>query len=161
MTEIRRMQTSLAEADILARVAAALPAHSTPPAIERRVYYPYFRYVVRGALRWLFGKRAIRVDCLIDARTGRAATADEFDIESVPADSAERLPARHSAGESRKSAERYTRHSLGRACRVLASFHLRADQGELVHRPYWIVRAAGHRLLVDGVTGELHPLPTN
>ncbi len=155
------MQSSLVEADIIERVAAALPAQSAAPTIERRVYYPYIRYVVRGALRWLFGEREIRVDCLIDARTGRASTADEFAIEAVAAETADQLPARQSAGASRRLAERYTRHSLSRAYRVLTTFRLRADGGELVHRPYWIVRAAGHRLLVDGITGELHPLPAN
>ncbi len=160
MTEIRSMRSTLAEADVRERVAAMLPGEAAS-AIERRVYYPYFRYVVHGALRWLFGERPIRVDCLIDARTGRAATGDAVVIESVTADAKECLPVRQCAVAGRRQAERYTLHSLGRAYRILARFGLRADGGEVVHRPYWIVRAAGHRLLVDGITGELHPMAGN
>ena len=158
MSELISMRSAFDERAILKRVAALDPG-GAQPEIEGRVYYPYFRFVVRGALRWLFGRRVVRVDCLIDARTGRAATADDVSVETVSSDAASRLPVRQDPGAGRRQAERYTRHALGRAFRILAGFRLQADEGELVHRPYWVVRASGTRLLVDGVTGELHPMP--
>ena len=160
MSEFLCMQNAFDEQEILERVATLDPGGARPE-IEGRVYYPYFRYVVRGALRWLFGRRPFEVDCLVDARTGRAATADSFVIETVRSEADSRLPVRQDPGTGRRQAERYTRHALGRAFRVLAGFRLQADEGELVHRPYWVVRASGARLLVDGVSGELHPMPRN
>ena len=160
MSEFLCMQSAFDERAILERVATLVPGGARPE-IEGRVYYPYFRYVVRGALRWLFGRRPFEVDCLVDARTGHAATADSFVIETVSSEADSRLPVRQDPGAGRRQAERYTRHALGRAFRVLAGFRLRADEGELVHRPFWVVRASGTRLLVDGVSGELHPMPRN
>ncbi|MEM9209671.1 MAG: hypothetical protein AAGA61_10505 [Pseudomonadota bacterium] len=159
MTEITSMRSALAQADILERVAEALPLDAATPVVEHRVYYPYFRFCVTGVLRWLFGARRINVSCLIDARTGRAATADAFDVETVSVAPTQQLAVQQCVSAGRGLAERYTRHSLGRAFRMLTTFRLHADAGVLIHRPYWVVRASGHRFLVDGVTGEFHPLP--
>lgn len=125
---------------------------------ERRVFYPYYHFGARGRLRWLFGERRLEFDCLVDARTGRAASADALALDTLTVDDAEVLGATHEAVEAEPRARRYARHALGKGFRLLGDFNLELDCAGLVHRPYWIVRTGTSRVLVDAVTGDLHPL---
>lgn len=126
--------------------------------VERQVYYPYYRYAVSGQLRWLFGRRRVGTECLVDARTGRAATADAVRAERRRVADEHCLPVARPARDAGRSARRYATHALGRRFRLIANLRLRVSGGALLHRPFWIVRAGRLRVLVDAVSGELHPL---
>jgi hypothetical protein len=126
--------------------------------IERRVFYPYFRFGVSGLLRWLFGRRRLRTNCLVDARTGRASTSDRLVLELLTVTDDERLRPVQAHDAAARQAHRYATHALGRSLRVLGDLDIELDEGGLVHRPFWIVRSGRVRVLVDAVSGELHPL---
>lgn len=155
MSEIGVMRASLDRGAARSLVAEL---SGGPAEIERRVYYPYFRFGVSGLLRWLFGSRTLRTECLVDARTGRASTADSLSVDRLMVVDEERLAAVKAPDEADRLARRYATHALGRGLRVLGNLHIQLDGGELVHRPFWIVRSDSTRVLVDAVTGELHPL---
>jgi len=126
--------------------------------VERRVYYPFFRYGVSARVRWLFGHERLEFDCVVDARNGRAASADELTVDDLVVGDDECMRAVTGEADARHSAQRYAAHSLGKAMRMLGNFNLSLDARGLVHRPYWIVRTGTIRVLVDAVTGDLHPL---
>lgn len=155
MSEIGVMRASL---DGSAARSLVFALSGEAAEIERRVYYPYFRFGVSGLLRWLFGRRRLRTECLVDARTGRASTADGLNVERLTVTAGERLAAARGPDEAARLARRYATHALGRGLRVLGNLHVELDGGELVYRPFWIVRSGDTRVLVDAVTGELHPL---
>ena len=155
MPEIGVMRESL---DRYAACSLVCRLADGPAEIERRIYYPYFRFGISGLLRWLFGRRTLQTRCLVDARTGRASTADSLSLERRAAIEEDRLRGVTAPDEARRLARRYATHALGRGLRVLGNLHIDVDGGELVYRPFWIVRSGSTRVLVDAVTGELHPL---
>jgi hypothetical protein len=155
VTMIRVMRSSVSAESAMRRVAGLLDAEA---AIERRVFYPWYHFNATGCLRSLFGRRRIEIDCLVDARSGRAASADALTLDRVLPAAGETLDAQQDIEASRRKAERYASHALGRRFRLLGRFDLRLDEPRLVHRPYWIVRAGAERVLLDAVTGEVHPL---
>lgn len=128
------------------------------PVLECQLLYPYFHFGISGRLQSLLGSRALAVECLVDARTGHAATADAFDADRVPCSDEVCLAATWSQADAARQARRYATHALGRAYRIAANLHLELSAHGIVHRPFCIVTIAGRRLLVDRVTGELHPL---
>lgn len=127
-------------------------------ALERELLYPYHHFGVRGRLRSLFGAREVSAECLVDARTGHAATADAFTVVRRSCGDEGCLAPIVSATEARRRAERYSTHALGRAWRIAADFRLELTVHGIVHRPFCVVAGGGRRLLVDRVTGEMHPL---
>lgn len=130
-------------------------------SIEQQIYYPFFHFAASARLRWLFGERRMCLDCLVDARTGRAASADALTIERIEAEPKACVAAVKDGQVAEKNARRYASHALGRSFRVLGNFNLELAPAVLVHRPYWVVRAADHSVLVDAVTGDVHPLVSN
>ena len=104
--------------------------------IERRLFYPYYHVVANGRLRWLFGERRLKLDCLIDARTGRASSADAPVVEQLEVSESERLVARNDATTAIAAARRYASHALSRGLKVLGNFNLDLRDAELVHRPF-------------------------
>ena len=128
------------------------------PMLERELLYPYYRFAANGRLRFLFGERKLNVDCLIDARTGHAATADAFDVVARHCEAEACLDAIRTPAEARRLAQRYATHALSRGYRIAANFNLQLVDRGVVHRPFCIVASGGDRLLVDRVSGELHPL---
>lgn len=155
MTGLCVMRPSVTAESATSRVARLLGEETS---IERRVLYPWYHIAISGRLRWLFGHRRIDFRCLVDARTGRAASTDELALDHVMPAAGEALDVLQDAGTARRAASRFASHVLGRRFRMLGHFDLRAGDVRVVHRPYWIVRAGPERLLLDAVTGELHPL---
>lgn len=129
-------------------------------AVEAELLYPYYCFDVRGRLRSLFGDRPAEFRCLVDARTGHAATADRFATERRSVDASVCLVPTQSSELATRQARRYAAHAMGRASKTAANFDLRIEANGIVYRPFFIVVCGDTRLLVDGVTGDLHPLST-
>jgi len=156
---IDAMRASLTADDAVAAVARLI--EDPDCRAERQLFYPYYHFAVTGRLRWLFGVRHMHIDCLVDARTGRAASADSLMLDHLQIDSRDRVSALKDGVEAESSARRYASHALGRSLRVLGNFNLALSRAALVHRPFWVVGAGAVSVLVDAVTGELHPLAAN
>ena len=126
--------------------------------LQQTVYYPYHWYRASGSAPRLLGRRALVVDCLVDACTGVASTADRFAPEpaAVPADAV--IEAKRPARGTEPAARRYVTHALGRGARALADFGVRLEHAGVVHKALWIFAASGLRVLVDSTTGGIHPL---
>ena len=111
MPEIGVMRESL---DRYAACSLVCRLADGPAEIERRIYYPYFRFGISGLLRWLFGRRTLQTRCLVDARTGRASTADSLSLERRAAIEEDRLRRTRPAGW--RAATRRTHSGAGCAC---------------------------------------------
>ena len=155
MSEILAIASELDTAAAIERVEALDVGRAE---LETELLYPYYRFDVRGQLRSLFGDREMRLHCLVDARTGHAATADGFATERRPIDDSICLAPTQSSAAAARQARRYASHAIGRASRMAANFDLRLDGTGIVYRPCFIIACADRRLLVDGATGDLHPL---
>jgi len=156
MAEYRLLRALLDERAAVTRVGALLDAADVQ--IERRVYYPYYHFAVQGELRWLFRRKRLRFDCLVDARTGHASSADPLDVERVATLSEGGLAVQQTPGEAARRARRYAQHAMGRGLRLMSNFNTRLEACGVVYRPFWILGSGSMRILLDAVTGELHPL---
>ena len=125
---------------------------------ERRVFYPYYRFRIDASSRALWRTRHFATECLVDARTGRAATAEELRVLRQSVDSNEVLLATLDATRAHQVAMRYASHALSRSFKVVRNFGLQLTDAGIVHRPFEIVCVEGSRLLFDTLTGDVHPL---
>lgn len=133
--------------------------------VERNLYYPYFWLQLRYAVHTVLGKSAVRLSCLVDSRTRTGATTDPFDLERIEANERDIIAPRVDEGEAHGIAERYIGYVLRNRRRALVASTLEVLSCELVYKPFWIVtcphaRKPSLRVLVDGITGGLHPLAT-
>lgn len=126
--------------------------------IDRRVYYPYHWYRAAGSAPGLFGRRPISLSCLVDACNGVAGTADSFAVDKTTVSAAALIAARQEPDDVSLAARRYVTHALGRGLRTVADFSVDLDHRGIVHKSFWVLCCGECRVLVDGVTGQLHPL---
>lgn len=150
------MQALLDEGAAVSHVESLLG--TGPARVERGVQYPYYHFIVSGSIRWLFSRKSLRFDCLVDARTGHAASADPMTTErarSLPDDC---LSVQWSTSEAARQASRYAQHAMSRSLRLMSNFNTSLDERGLVYRPFWIVESGTTRILLDAVTAEVHPL---
>ena len=126
--------------------------------LEQAVYYPYHRFVLDGSVASWFGRRRLSAECLVDAQHGVASTSDPLTLVERFVDSAEMLPEITNAIEARNAALRYGQHAFSRLARAIASVDVNVQPLGTVFRRFSIVRAGPDRVMVDSVTGGLHPL---
>lgn len=159
------MTTELLAVDVVAghfdRAGAARAVADVGKAdayVERCLYYPYHWYRVDGSAPSWLGRRRITLGCLVDARSGVARTADDFDVEQsvVPADDLLQ-PSKDSVSAERQ-AQRYVSHALGKGLRTIASFDVELEHRGVVYKAFWVLRCGGTRVLLDSTSGELHVL---
>jgi hypothetical protein len=141
---------ALCKIDALAGVATA--------CIERKMYYPYYRFTADCVVPTLFGKKAMTVNCLVDGISGMGATADSFSIEPEAVSSDALLQIDVSAQEAEISARRITSHQLGRKLRMIASFQVNVEPQSIVYKGFWIIRSQDTLIMVDSSSGCIHPL---
>ena len=135
-------------------IVAAAGADAECPA-PRRICYPYHWFDAGGSTPGLFGRQALFLSCLVDARTGLANTADRFVVDQRTANGTV-LAASIDAEPSRLAARRYLAHSLRRQLRTIADFQVSLDYRGLVYKTYWLVGSAGDGLVVDSGNGAFH-----
>ncbi len=131
---------------------------------ERRLYYPYFWLQLRYAAHTFLGKSAVRLSCFVDSRTRIGATTDPFELERIDANERDIITARVDESEAHRIAERYTGYVLRNRRRAFVAPTIEVLSCQMVHKPFWIVttrslaQQPSLRVLVDGITGGLHPL---
>ena len=142
--------SALRSIDALAGAATA--------SIERKMYYPYYRFTAKCAVPTLFGRKTMTVNCLVDGVSGLGATASDFSIEpaTVPADALLQLAV--SAQEAERAAQRTISHQLSRKLRMIASFKMDIEPQSIVYKGFWIIRSQDTLLMVDSSSGCIHPL---
>ena len=134
-------------------------SRASSPRARRRLFYPYFWFHLRYEVGTWLGKSALRVECLVDARTRVSSTSDPFELESVEADEAELVVPRLQAADALRLAERYASYVVKNRQKALVNPKREVLAQRLVYKPFWIVDCAEtYTLLVDGVTGGFHPL---
>ena len=129
--------------------------------VQQAMYYPYFKFDCHCSLPTLFGRRQSEITCLVDAVSGKGATADAFEVDEWHLPPTELVNTSISHIEAQKLAQRTVTHTLGRKLRVIADFRLRLNAAGLIYKRFWIVGNAEVRALVDSVNGSMHPLPSN
>lgn len=143
-------------------LTTALPGFSA--SAERKLYYPYYSYVLRYATRTLIGQSHVRVLCLIDARKNIGATADGFEITPLSVDAEDVLEPRIERGDAERTARRYSAYVLRQRHKALVRPEVAVESCSVVHKPFWLLllRRTGSsdpapiRVIVDGVTGSFH-----
>jgi len=139
--------------------ARVMQAGSAPGAtVVERVLYPYFVFDATCAMPALAGRRRLGMHCLVDAMNGIGATADPFETIDAPRRRSRELKPEIDAAAAGRTAERTVTHRLSKRLRTVASFDATLEPGGIVYKIFWIVDCGGYRVLVDSVTGGLHPL---
>lgn len=139
-----------------AATAAGVPPLSI--AHSQKVYAPHYWFAASGTSPTLFGRRRFAVDCLVDALSGLAATADPFEVSKQTVDG---LVLRISVSErdAERAAKRRTLTNLAREFKTLADFGIELETRGLIYKPCWVLQHADERLLVDALTGAWYSLP--
>ncbi len=156
-----RRKLALIRAEIGAEEAmstVASIAGITDVAVDRQIYYPYHWYRAAGSAPGIFGRRPVSLSCLVDACNGIVSTADPFALDQATVSGAVLIAARQEARDAALAARRYVTYALGRGLRTVANFNVDLDHCGVVHKPFWVLRGGESRVLLDGVTGRLHPL---
>lgn len=142
--------TALHKIDGLAGVKAA--------RIERKMYYPYYRFTANCVVPTLFGKKAMVVNCLVDGVNGLGATAGAYSSATVTAPTDALLQFVVSMQEAQRTARRTISHQLGRKLRMIASFEVDVEPQSIVYKGFWIIRTHDTLVMVDSSSGCIHPL---
>ena len=158
---IRAIRTAVERTEAAAILKSASPISAE---VERRLFYPFLFVSLRCSTRTLLGENAMRVACLVDARTRLCATVDPFELEELVVSQGEILEATLDELDGCHIAERYVAYVLRRRHKALASTKVEVFETALVYKPFWVVSCAEEdsrrfRVLVDGVTGGFHPIP--
>jgi len=142
--------SALRSIDALAGAATA--------SIERKMYYPYYRFKANCTVPTLFGRKMMTVNCLVDGVSGLGATSGAFSIDpaTVPADAPLQLAV--SEGEAERAVRRTVSHQLSRKLRMIASFQVDIEPQSIVYKGFWIIRSQDTLVMVDSSSGCIHPL---
>lgn len=132
--------------------------HGEPAVIERKMYYPYFRFDGKCSVPGLFGRRATQLNCLVDAVNGLGATTDHFIVDHRQLNDGEVIATNISHENAMRVAQRTVTHRMTRRLRMIAAFGLALESQGIIYKGFWIVGSASATVMVDSVTGGLHPL---
>lgn len=127
-------------------------------SIERKMYYPYYRFTANCAVPTLFGRKPMTVNCLVDGMSGLGATAGDFSIEATTVSADALLQLAVSAQEANRAAHRTVSHQLSRKLRMIASFRVDIEAQNIVYKGFWIIRSQDTLIMVDSSSGCIHPL---
>ena len=124
----------------------------------QKFYYPYYCFKANCDIPTLRGRRKIATQCLVDGRNGLGATADPFieNFEEVEIDSVIKVCS--DQDKLKQSAFRYLTHSLGRRFKALTNFNVAIISQRLVYKLFWGIRFGNQFVIIDSMTGLIHPL---
>ena len=130
----------------------------------RRLYYPYDWTLFRCRANTWLGATGMNLACLVDCRTGVAATTDPFATERVAAGDALVMDRRIDPETALRLARRYAAYAIRQKHKALVLPRLEVVERRSVYKPFWVVdtRSKNGRpqtLLIDGLTGEHCTLP--
>ncbi len=127
-------------------------------AVEKKMVYPYYRFRASCKIPTIVGKQGVAVDCLVDGINGLGATADPFMTDQLLVTDENLLKPEISNSEAVKIAHRTVTHQLGKKLKMIAPFDVTLEAKGVIYRSFWIVRIGDSRIMVDSVTGGMHPL---
>lgn len=153
LTVIREQVDS---ATALRRIEAL--THDVSATIEQKLYYPYYGFTAHCTVRTMIGSKDLSVGCLVDGINGLGATADPFSTDEIAVSDETQLVSRISHDEARRAAHRYFTHSLSKKLKMIAPFDVRLESNGTLYRGFWIVALGNGRIMIDTVTGSMHPL---
>lgn len=133
-------------------------AGAVTACVERKMYYPYYRFTANCAVPTLFGRKTMTVNCLVDGVSGLGATASDFSTEPAPVPAEMMLQLAVSAQEAERAAHRTISHQLSRKLRMIASFQVDIEPQSIVYKGFWIIRSQDTLIMVDSSSGCIHPL---
>ena len=126
--------------------------------IEQKLFYPYYRFKAGCKISTMLGKQDVAVDCLVDGINGLGATADPFVTDQLNVTDENLLKPEISKREAGKIAHRTVSHQLGKKLKMIAPFDVTLEAKGMIYRSFWIVRVGDSRIMVDSVTGGMHPV---
>jgi len=126
--------------------------------VEQKLVYPYFQFTARCKVPTVVGKKRVTVACMVDGVNGHGATADHFSTDEIMVPEKSRLQLGISHDEAKKIAQRTVTHQFGKKLKLIAPFEVALESSGLVYRSFWIVRVGDKRVMIDSVTGAMHPL---
>ena len=129
--------------------------------VEQKLYYPYYRFKAGCKVPTMIGKQDVAVDCLVDGINGLGATADPFITDKLMVTNENLLHPDISRDEAVKIAHRTVTHQLGKKLKMIAPFEVTLEATGLVYRSFWIVRIGDSRIMIDSVSGGMHPVRAN
>jgi len=125
---------------------------------ERRVFYPYHRFVADCRVPTLYGRKSLSVTCLVDGINALGATSDPFEVEELLIDAQEVMTMTVVNDEAHRAAYSLLMHQMSRKLKTIASFDICLAKRGIVYKAFWILRSRNVRFMVDSVTGGMHPL---
>ncbi len=126
--------------------------------VEQKLFYPYYRFRASCKVPTIIGKQDLAIDCLVDGINGLGATADPFITQQLNVTDENHLKSEISNCEAVKVAHRTVTHQLGKKLKMIAPFDVTLEAKGMIYRSFWIVRIGDSRIMVDSVTGGMHPL---
>ena len=126
--------------------------------VEQKMLYPYYRFKAGCKISTMLGKQDVAVDCLVDGINGLGATADPVISDQLNVTDENLLGPEISNSEAVKVAHRTVTHQLGKKLKMIAPFDVTLEAKGMIYRSFWIVRIGDRRIMVDSVTGGMHPL---
>ena len=126
--------------------------------VEQKLVYPYFQFTARCKVPTVVGKKEVTIDCMVDGVNGHGATVDHFCTDEVAVAEDCRLQIAIACDEATKIAQRTVTHQLGKKLKTIAPFDVTIQSTGLVYRSFWIIRVGEKRVMIDSVTGSMHPL---
>ena len=155
-TKLTVIREQFDSATALQRVEAV--TRDVSATIEQKLYYPYFGFTAQCTVRTMIGRKAVSVDCLVDGINGLGATADPFSTDEITVSDEMRLPSKILHDEAKRTAHRNLTHQLSKKLKMIAPFDVTLESNGTLYRGFWIVALGNGRIMIDSVTGGIHPL---
>ena len=156
-----RGSVSVEEARVISsRLRRVVPSDSRR-LIERKLYYPYFWFLLRYSTKAILGTPSLRVSCLIDSRTRLGATTDPFELDSLLVADEDVMPGLLLEGEAFRLAKRYAGHVVKSKRKALLAENCDVLLRLPVYKPFWVIEASEENSvpgIVDATNGGFHPL---
>jgi hypothetical protein len=126
--------------------------------VEGDIVYPYYCFDAECSVPTLAGRKTLSLICLVDAINGIGATADSFVLKNEAVIVKSLLAGEIDDEAAADIAHRTVSHALGKKLRTITSFDVTLRPRGLVHKRFWIVQSSEARVMVDSMTGGVHPL---
>jgi hypothetical protein len=117
-------------------------------------FYPYFHFHVNYQAPFLFARKQLKIDCLIDGLNGQAATSDMFLLKDIEAYSDDILNKKVNRERAYKSGKRYVINSLSRKFKSISNFNVTMNFKSTVYKSFWVIEYENISLIVDSINGS-------
>ena len=117
-------------------------------------FYPYFHFQVNYQAPFLFARKQLKIDCLIDGLNGQAATSDILLLKNIEAYSDDILNKKVNREHAQVSGKRYVTNSLSRKFKSISNFNVIMNFKSTVYKSFWVIEYENISLIVDSINGS-------